>query len=569
MKLEFSKFTLDEFFGAVVKQYATRPALAFVGGTPITYAEFGDRVKNLQEQLRRFGIKFQDKVVILGANSPNWSTAFMAITTMGAIAVPVMIEFPEPDIEYIINHSEAKAIFIDESMYNSLNLPSLEKIGVVFDLVTLALLSEPSGDDNLWSQLHLIPEKIKSAREKAGTEPPVETINEDDLAQILYTSGTTGHSKGVMLTHKNLTTNLMAGPDLIKVLTEESTILAILPMAHVFGSTITLLSVIYCGALIYYLDKKPSPKILISAMQKVRPTFLGAVPLIFEKIYQKQVVPAINGNIVLRQLVKFPPTRKLVYRLIGRKVNAMLGGRLQGMIIGGASLARDAELFLREGRVRYVVGYGLSECAPLVTGSTIQNTRLSSVGYPIPNVEVKIVDPNPETGVGEILVKGPNVMRGYYKNEAETRRVFTEDGWLITGDRGYFDADGYLFIKGRSKNVIIGPSGENIYPEVVEEKLKTSPYVEEALVYLLDNQLVARVYPDYTHIQNIEKNKTEAEIAADIERILEEVRRLTNKMLPTFSQLQQIIEQQSPFVITPTNKIKRAEYVPGYGQDSR
>lgn len=569
MKLELSKLTLDEFFWAAVNTYADHPVMAFVGKIPFTYWELGERVKYLQLQLRQLGLKKQDKVVILGANSPNWSITFLAVMTMGAVAVPVMTEFPEPDIEYIISHSEARAIFIDENLYNALSLPSLEEIPIVFDLTSLTLLGDAAGLDKLWSQLHHIPDKLKQTREKSVStvEPP--SIREDDLAQILYTSGTTGHTKGVMLTHKNLASNLIAGPELIRVVDETSVILGILPLAHAFGSTITLLSVLYCGASMYYMDKKPSPKVLLKAMQTVKPTFIGAVPLIFEKIYQRQVIPAISGNAVLRQLVKFAPGRKLVYRLIGHNVKKAFGGRLEGILIGGASLSSEVELFLREGRVPYVVGYGLSECSPLVSGSTIRNTRLGSVGHPIPEMQVKIVDPNPETGIGEILVKGPNVMQGYYKNEAETRQVFTNDGWLITGDRGCFDQDNYLYIKGRSKNVIIGPSGENIYPEIIEDKLKASPFVEEALVFQLENQLTARIYPDYTYIQSLEKNKSEDEIATDIEQILEDVRWQVNTLLPTFSQIQKVIEQRSPFIKTPTNKIKRAEYVPDYSADRR
>ncbi len=569
MTLNLPKLTLDAFFEAAVQKYADRPALAFAGQLPFTYRELGERVKNLQQQLRQYGVNPHDKVVLVGLNSPNWSVAFLSVMTMGAVVVPVMPEFPEPDIDYIINHSEARAIIIDEALYNSLNLPSLEKINIIVELTSLTPLGEPPAHDNPWNPLHHLPEKIRQAREKSSPELPATEIREDDLAQILYTSGTTGHSKGVMLTHKNLVSNLIGGPELVKVITEESVLLAILPMAHAFGSTITLLSPLYCGASMYYMDKKPSPKVLLSAMQQVKPTFMAAVPLIFEKIYQKQVVPAIAGNPALRQLVKLPLTRKLVYRLIGRRVKAVFGGNMQGILIGGASLASDAELFLREAGIPYAIGYGLSECAPLVTGSPIHATRLGSTGYPIQDVQVKIIEPNPETGIGEILVKGPSVMQGYYKNESETRRVFTSDGWLITGDRGYIDADGYLFIKGRSKNVIIGPSGENIYPEIIEDKLKSSPFVDEALVFQLEGQLTARIYPDYSYIQSIEKNKSEEIIAEDIEQILEDVRRQVNKILPTFSQIQKVVEQRAPFVKTPTNKIKRAEYVPDYGQDQR
>ena len=367
-----------------------------------------------------------------------------------------------------------------------------------------------------------------------------------------------------MLTHKNLVTNLIVGPELLEFIDEDSVLLGILPLAHAFGLITTLLAPLYAGASVYYLDKKPAPKILLSAMQKVRPTVIGAVPLIFEKIYHRQVLPTITKHPVLRLMSKIPLTKKLLNRIIGRKIMAAFGGRLQGAFIGGASVNREIEIFMRDGGIPYVCGYGLSECAPIVTASSIKERKVGAVGYAIPGVSLRIEGPDPETRVGEILVKGPNVMRGYYKNEAETTKVFTEDGWLITGDRGCLDKDGFLYIKGRSKNVIIGPSGENIYPEVIEDKLKESLYVEEALVYELDDQLVARIYPNYSYIQSLEVNKDESTIAADIVDLLEQVRQEVNTKLPTFSRIQKVLEQRTPFIKTPTKKIKRAEYVPNY-----
>jgi long-chain acyl-CoA synthetase len=240
---------------------------------------------------------------------------------------------------------------------------------------------------------------------------------------------------------------------------------------------------------------------------------------------------------------------------------------LECIVLGGAALTHDVEVFLSEGKVPYVVGYGMSECSPYISAASLHDAKIDAVGYPFKDVSIRIEDPNPETGIGEIWVKGPNVMQGYYKNEAETKNVLTEDGWLKTGDRGYIDRDGYLFIKGRSKNVIIGPSGENIYPEAIESKLQGLPMVEEALVYELDQQLVARIYLDYTFIQRHDKNKAEEAIAADIETMLEDIRVQVNSQLPPYSKIQKVIEQRTPFIKTVSNKIRRAEYVPNYGRD--
>ena len=563
--IEPKKYTMDVLFEAMVNKYGPRPALAFVDEQPFTYTEFGEKVADLQTQMRRHGLKKGDKVVLLGPNSPNWAVAYMAVTTFGTVAVPVMDEFPESDIEHTLGHSEAKAIFIDEAMLKSLNLPSLDKMLLVFNLKDFSLLNEPQPQGD--TLLQQIPKRIRKATgQMPVVDPAAAEIQEDDLAEILYTSGTTGHSKGVMLTHKNLVSNTVSGPMVMGGLPPETVLLGILPLAHAFGCTNAFLSMIYSGGSIYYLTRKPSPKVLMAAMQKVQPTVLGAVPLIFEKIYHKQVVPQVAKNRLLRRAVTVPPLRKLLYKFIGRKIKAALGGRLETAVIGGAGLAPEVETFMREAGIPYIVGYGMSECAPLITGSTPRNNRFGSCGYPIRDVEVKIIDPDPESGVGEILTRGPNVMQGYYKNEAATRKAFTADGWLITGDRGVLDEDGYLYIKGRSKNVIIGPSGENIYPEIIEDKLKGSLYVEEALVYQLDGKIVARVYPDYPYIESLTKDQEESAIAQDITRILEQVRAETNAQLPSFSKIQEIIEQQMPFLKTPTNKIKRGEYIPNYGK---
>lgn len=567
LKFGLTQYTLDHFFNKVVEQYADRPSLALVGEMPFTYAEFGEKVRNLQQVLRQLNLKKQDRVVILGTSSPNWAIAFMAVTTMGAVAVPVLDEFPETDINHIIRHSDATAIFISENLYQNLNLPVLERLNIIIKLNDFSLLSEKpqaKGKPTVWKQIQDLPELVIKSFDRsahnAAPEAAEEPILEDDLAEILYTSGTTGHSKGVMLTHKNLVSNLFEGPDLLGVIDTHSVVLSILPLAHAFGSTSAFLSIIYCGASIYYLTKKPSPKILLQAMQSVQPTILGAVPLVFEKIYHKQVLPIINKNIFLRLLVKRPLTRRLLYRLIGRKILRLLGGNLACAIIGGASFPAEVETFLKEARIPYCCGYGMSECAPLITFSSMKTQKAGSPGHAISVMEVKIVDADPQTRVGEIYVKGPCVMKGYYKNEAETAKAFTPDGWLITGDRGYLDKDGYLFITGRSKNVIIGPSGENIYPEVIEAKLKESLFVEETLVYQVGGQLVARVYPDYAYLEGHKAKGTELAITD----VLENLRRDVNTKLPAFSQIGQIIEQSSPFITTPTNKIKRVEYVPGY-----
>jgi long-chain acyl-CoA synthetase len=564
LKFGLDRYTLDSFFAEVLARYPGRPALALVGDEPITYLEFGRRVAALQKMLHDLGIKKEDKMVLLGASSPNWAIAFMALTTMGAVAVPILEEFPEADIDHIIRHSDAIGIFISSQLHASLNLRAVEENKLIISLHDFSLLSKTNASKaGFWKGLQGLSGKVLKSLEKSA--PALNASNqEDDLAEIIYTSGTTGHSKGVMLTHKNLVSNLFEGPDLIKCINERSIILSILPLAHTFGSTSGFLSIIRHGACIYYLTKPPAPKVLLAAMQEVRPTILGAVPLVFEKIYHKQVVPTIAGSRIMRLLSKMAATRKLLYKIIGKKVSKLLGGRIECVIIGGASFSPEVETFMQQGRIPYCCGYGLTECSPLVTFSSMEGQKMGSPGHAITDVSIKIFDPDPGTAIGEILVKGPNIMKGYYKNEAETRKVFTPDGWFITGDRGYLDKDGFLFITGRSKNVIIGPSGENIYPETIEARLLESIFVEETLVYMLEGQIVARIFPNYTYLESMEGDRSEGAMARDIAQILEDVRKEVNAKLPAFSRISQVIEQSSPFIKTPTNKIKRGEYVPGY-----
>ena len=569
MKFGLTQYTLDVFFEKVIEKYPTRPSLALVGDQPFTYSEFAAKINSLKIRLNELGIRQHDKFALLGSSSPNWAVAFMAITTMGAVAVPILEEFPETDIDHIIKHSEAVGIFISENLYENLNLSSLSGLKSIIKLNDFSSLSEISKvKSNIWEQLLDLPGKIIKSFDKQQPNTKTLKIQEEDLAEILYTSGTTGHSKGVMLTHKNLVSNLFEGPDLLGVINEQSVILSILPLAHAFGSTSAFLSIIRHGASIYYLNKPPSPKILVDAMQLVKPTIMGAVPLVFEKIYHKQVLPMIAKKRLLRLLSKTTLTKNFLYKLIGKKVNKLLGGRLDCVIIGGASFSPEVETFMKEGGIPYCCGYGLSECSPLVTFSTMQEQKIGSPGHAISDVLIKIIEIDKGSGIGEICIKGPNVMKGYYKNDELTSKSFTDDGWFITGDKGYLDEDGFIFITGRSKNVIVGSSGENIYPEVIESKLEESIFVEETIVYQSDKHLVARVYPNYGYIETLKNEKDDNAIASDIMEILENIRHEVNAKLPNFSKISKIIEQTSPFIKTPTNKIKRAEYVEGYLEKS-
>ncbi len=561
MKFGLTAYTLDNFFKKVISKFKNLPSIASIGDEPITYEEFGKRVKYLRSILKELGIRKGNKIIILGNSSPEWAVTYLAITTMGAVAVPVLEGFPDADIDHIIKHSGASAMFISPSLYSGLTLLSLENIPLIFRLDNFNLLFK-TGTEEIWKAPVNLSEKEKKAVQIAEKISENQSIDENDLAEILYTSGTTGHSKGVMLSHKNIVSNIFEGPDILGVIDTNSVILSILPMAHAFGCTSAFLSIIYCGARIYYLNRPPSPKVLLNAMQQVRPTILGAVPLVFEKIYYKQVLPIIRKSSILPLFIRWNVTKKLLYRLIGKKVKQLLGGNLDAVIIGGAAFSREVEIFMQYAKIPYSCGYGLSECSPLVTFASMQEQKIGSPGHAIKDVQIKIMEKSPETGIGEICVKGPNVMMGYYRDEEATRKTFTKDGWFITGDKGYLDEDGFLFITGRTKNVIIGPSGENIYPEIIEAKLQESLFVEEAIVYQQNNQIVAKIYPDYGYIENEFNPEGEQELAAKVAELLERARKETNLQLPVFSQINKVIEQTVPFAKTPTNKIKRREHIP-------
>lgn len=394
---------------------------------------------------------------------------------------------------------------------------------------------------------------------RSGTEF---ALTEDHVAAILYTSGTTGHSKGVVLTHRNLVQNCLSGVRTIPVF-ETDRFLSVLPMAHTYESTVGMLVPLHCGSSIHYLQKPPTPKALLPAMQKVRPTVMNVVPLIIEKIYKNRIKRKLSGSNVKRGLMRIGLTRRKLSQVAGKKLIEAFGGELRCLCIGGAPLSPEVEEFLIDAKVPYAVGYGMTEASPLLAGVEQTRQRLRAIGPPIPGVELKIADPDPETGEGEVLAKGPNIMREYYKAPMDTKETFTEDGWLKTGDLGKFE-DGYLYLKGRLKNMILGPSGENIYPEEIESVINACDHVVESLVF--DDgggKVAARVHLNYDTLDEAfgVTKMIESEVRAKTAELLEKVRKEVNGKVAGFSRLSRITEQWEPFEKTPTQKIKRFLYV--------
>ncbi|MCX7795344.1 MAG: AMP-binding protein [bacterium] len=535
----------------------------------VTYGEAKDRIQGIKSILKENGIKPGDKVALLGENSINWGLVYMAIVTYGAIIVPILHEFDSVSISNIINMSESRILFVSSSLLEKIeegNLPYLEKIYLLDDFREVEIKDVKEVKSQLKSRFlefkNRIDQLFFERRNKIKLESKEYIPKADDIAAIVYTSGTTGRSKGVMLTHKNIYWNILAALEYIEINSNDR-FLSILPSSHTYECTFTLLLSMVGGASVYYLKQKPSPKVLLKAFEKVKPTMVMMVPLVIEKIYKKSVLPKLQDNILLKGATKIKPLRKLLHKKACKSLLEAFGGNIKLICIGGAPLSPDVDLFLLEGEFPSAVGYGMTECAPLITFAMPDKKRFQSCGYPIKGAQIKIDNPDPVTGVGEVLVKGPMVTRGYYKNEEETRRLFTPDGWMRTGDLGYIDKDNYLYLKGRLKNVILGPSGENIYPEEIEQVLCENRGVLEALVLEREGKLVAYIYPDYdflnTELKLLEIESNQAR--ERLEKYFDDLIKETNKRLPTFSQIKDFNIVEKEFEKTPTQKIKRYIYM--------
>jgi long-chain acyl-CoA synthetase len=534
-----------------------------VEGEPITYGHLGEQIETLSGILHNRGIIAGDKVAILSENRPNWGIAYFAVTTMGAIAVPILPEFHANEILHILRHSGAKAIFVSEKQYSRLEEIRIEGLDTVFIIDDFSLIPPVSSKHRLKEIIREGQREFAKLKEAAlkMTHRLHSEVQEEDVACIIYTSGTTGHSKGVVLSHKNLVSNAQAGAK-IQPVTSDDRFLSILPLSHTFEGTIGFLIPMMQGACVYYMDKPPVARVLLPALQKVQPTFMLTVPLIIEKIFKTKIHPQFTRSAAVRALYRIPAVRKKLHRVAAKKIYETFGGKLHFFGIGGALLSPDVELFLREGDFPYAIGYGLTETSPLSAGCGPLITRYRSTGPAVPGVEIRIEDPDPVTGEGEVCIRGDNIMKGYYKDPQKTRDVLTEDGWFHTGDLGVLDKDGYLYIKGRLKNMIVGPSGENIYPEEIESILNRSEWVLESLVYQEEGQLVARVHLNYEELDKefIHHKRDENHMARHIEEKLEELKKLVNSNVSTFSRIRKIIEQPEPFEKTPTKKIKRYLY---------
>lgn len=524
-------------------------------GATLQYHDVARKIEKLHIMFESSGVKQGDKIALCGRNSAAWAAAFLAVLTYGAIAVPILHEFTAEQIHNIVNHSDAKILFVGDvvaTQIDATKMPSLE--GIIYIPDYSLVLSRT--DKLTYAREHLneiFGQKYPKYFRKEHVHYYMEQ-SPDELAVINYTSGTTGFSKGVMIPYRALWSNIdFAYSVLGDVVKKGNSAISILPMAHMYGMSFEFLFEFIAGCHVFYLTRIPSPAIIAQAFSEIKPKIIISVPLIIEKIIKKKVFPKIQDP-KLRLLMKMPGINKRVYEKICDQVTKAFGGEFYEVIIGGAAFSQEVEKFLHRIGFHYTVGYGATECAPIICYADYKTYVPGSCGRAAKNMQVKVVSKDPANIPGEILAKGPNVMLGYYKNEEATKASIDKDGWFHTGDLGLMDADGNVFIKGRSKNMLLGSNGQNIYPEEIEDKLNSMSMVLESVVIQEDNKLVGLVYPDLDAAKQIGFSNS------DLNTIMEQNRKQLNAELPAYCHLSEIRLHDSEFEKTPKRSIKRFLY---------
>ena len=542
-----------QLFEESFKQHWNLPAYTDFGTDyTLNYSDVATWVEKIHILFEQCGIKKDDKVALIGRNSANWCVAYVATITYGAVIVPILQDFTCTDVQHILQHSESKLLFTADYKYKELDNTQLGDVKVVVSLtdfepkevfdktIDIANLSVKHLTD-LFTQ--------KYPQGFAAKDVKYNWKDNEELAVLSYTSGTTGNSKAVMSPGRAMAANAEFGLYL-NILFEGDRMVTFLPLAHAYGCAFDFLGNTYAGGHTYLITTLPIPKILLKAFAEIKPTLILSVPLIIEKVYRSQVLPKLQ-KAPLNWLIKIPGVNKLIYNKIRKQLVQAFGGEFYEFIIGGAAMNPEIEAFFHKINFPFTIGYGMTETAPLISYRDWKSFKPQSCGRVMDNMEAKIDKPNAQ-GLGEIVVKGPHVMLGYYKNEEATKNAFTKDGWLRTGDLGEIDAEGNIFIKGRCKTMLLGPSGQNIFPEEIEDVLNNLPYVAESLVVQRDNKLIGLIVPDTTRLK--------AENITDINAKFEELRKQANKQLPQYEQIVAFELQDEEFKKTPKNSIKRYLY---------
>ncbi len=545
--------SLNLYFQDSIRKHWELPAFTDLGGTTMTYKDVARKIAKLHLLFEEIGIKPGDKVALCGKNSSMWCVAFLATLTYGAVIVPILPDFKADNVQHLINHSDAKLAIVDDAKWEALNPESMPKLIGTLSVHDFSLThSNDKILDNARAHLNeLFGKKYPDRFTKEDVNYYIDS--KDELCMISYTSGSTGFSKGVMLPFRSIWSNVKYCLTYLPTDAGDG-VVCMLPLAHMYGLTIDMLRPFVSGNHINILTRTPSPRIIMDAFAKVHPRYIVTVPLIIEKIIKTRVFPMLDKPL-MKLLMKVPFVDDRLMQKILASLQETFGGNLQEIIIGGAGLNREVEEFLRKCGFPYTVGYGMTECGPLISYANANNNRLASCGRIVYRVEARIDSPDPANVPGVLYVKGDNVMLGYYKNQEATDAVFDEDGWMTTGDICNLDDEGYLYIRGRDKNMILGASGQNIYPEEIEDKLNNLPYVAESLIVDGgEGRLVALIYPD------IENATAQGMSENDIMALMEDNIKTLNSHLPAYSQVQRIKIYDEEFEKTPKRSIKRYLY---------
>ncbi|MCF7911615.1 MAG: AMP-binding protein [Candidatus Cloacimonetes bacterium] len=541
-----------QYFETSIRDNWELNALSDYKGKTLTYGQIGRHILAMHQIYHKMGLKPGDKIAVVGGNTVNWGIVFLSAITYGAVIVPILPDFHSEDIQHIVNHSDAVLLFISQYHYD---LIDEEKMPALLGLVKLEDFSVLFEQKKLVksSLSRLFSEYLYSSDFKPTPgELIFPKISNELLAAIVYTSGTTGLSKGVMLSHNCMLANLLYARENMP-LKRGNSILSFLPLAHAYGCAFEFLFPFTLGCHVTFLGKIPSPKVIVKAFNEVKPELILSVPLIIEKIYRKQLKPVISKE-PMKTLLSLPLINSVIGAKINKKLSAAFGNNFRELVLGGAAFSPEVENFMRKIKFPYTIGYGMTECGPLISYASWKTTKQASVGKVVDWLEIKVDSPEPDKVIGEVLVRGESLMDGYYKNEKATQETFTADGWMHTGDLGLIDKDGFIFLTGRKKNMILGPSGHNIYPEELEARLNNMPYILESLVIERDSKLIALVYPDFV--------STGAEDIKDqqIIKLMDENLKKINEKLPAYSKISAIELIPEEFVKTPTNKVKRYLY---------
>lgn len=529
-----------------------RDALTDYKGATLQYKDVARKIEKMHILLERAGIRKGDKIALCGRNSANWTATFLGVVTYGAVAVPILHEFKADNVHHIVNHSEARMLFVGDQVWEEFNEAAMPNLEGIIELKNFDLVVSRS-EQLTYAREHLneefgkkYPCRFRAEQVSYRREEP------EELAVINYTSGTTGYSKGVMLPYRSILSNIVHIHHKVGLKAGDS-IVSMLPLGHIFGLVFDFLYGITVGAHLWFLTRMPSPKIIAESFAVIRPRVIACVPLIVEKIFKKNILPKVDNRLG-KLLLNLPIISDKIKEQIRQQAMEVFGGNFIEIVVGGAPFNAEVEAFLRKINFPYTIAYGMTECAPLICHSRWDEILYTSCGKTVTNMETKVLSDNPERVPGELVCRGMNVMLGYYKNEAATAQTIDKDGWLHTGDMAIKDADGNIFIKGRCKNMLLTASGQNIYPEEIEARLNNMPYVNESLVILKDNKLVALIYPDMDDALSHGLSKKQLEEALDQNRIE------LNKVLPAYAQITHVKLYPEEFEKTAKKSIKRFLY---------